>query len=321
MMYWFELPFVGKLPFLYRFFSTWCRYGIRRSNGTVWAGNRLFSLLFRLEKLIARRSEYFHTTLAANDGFFLTINLMDFECFQHTMPLSAGKSSEMLLVDCLLPFSQGFLDIGANYGVFSLFACARAPHCQVFAFEAQEKLCRAIQMARTANKFENLSVVHLALGDREEMVDFFVPDSGSGVGSLFFDNASRFSKAHGVPVHMTTLDHALEKTGIGNVDLVKIDVEGVETEVVIGASETINRYRPVILFEFNPRTHENAKSSVDSIFHALRRLGYQNFYEVSSLLANGLERSNPFSSNGQLANCVAVPAERHEFLRKALEKQ
>ena len=47
-------------------------------------------------------------------------------------------------------------------------------------------------------------------------------------------------------IHVTTLDRELSNKSIGDVTLVKIDVEGGELEVLIGATRTISKHKPIL---------------------------------------------------------------------------
>ena len=54
-----------------------------------------------------------------------------------------------------------------------------------------------------------------------------------------------------VPVLCRTLDHVLKEQGIERVDVIKVDVEGVEAAVFEGAKELLTgEHPPVIVFEF-----------------------------------------------------------------------
>jgi hypothetical protein len=74
----------------------------------------------------------------------------------------------------------------------------------------------------------------------------FIYSSFSKLDSLASTNSvSRESDSESKGVRHCSLD----SLGIGNVDLIKIDVEGFEVEVILGAHETIRKYKPVIIME------------------------------------------------------------------------
>ena len=63
---------------------------------------------------------------------------------------------------------------------------------------------------------------------------------------------------------------------LGNLQFIKIDVEGFEHQVLIGATQTIRKFYPVIAFEQWPKNFVNGKS--ESIDH-LASLGYKFYWQ------------------------------------------
>ena len=53
-------------------------------------------------------------------------------------------------------------------------------------------------------------------------------------------------------VRIVTVDSVVSEKGISRVDFIKLDVEGAERPVLIGSLDTLKRFRPVMIMEFNP---------------------------------------------------------------------
>jgi hypothetical protein len=74
------------------------------------------------------------------------------------------------------------------------------------------------------------------------------------------------------PVQMITLDSFLASAGAGKIDLIKIDTEGFEIDVLVGAKSTLGQYRPVVFLEMNSWCliafrNMNPRSFLESLLH------------------------------------------------------
>ena len=74
--------------------------------------------------------------------------------------------------------------------------------------------------------------------------------------------------------NVTTLDTFIEENFTENkIDLIKIDVEGFEYQVLIGAKDTLTKYNPIIIIEsFNDKFEK-----VNSL---LNKYGYEKFKDL-----------------------------------------
>jgi len=118
-----------------------------------------------------------------------------------------------------------FLDIGANIGAYSLWVAARCPDVRIEAFEPDAELCERLRFNLATNRLDHVHLNHLALGDHEGEVRLVSGAGNKGENRVETGGA-------GVPVPMTTLPAFLERSGIAQIDALKIDVEGHEIPVL-----------------------------------------------------------------------------------------
>ena len=149
------------------------------------------------------------------------------------------------------------LDIGANFGVFTL-ALARCvgPRGKVHAFEPQRVLFHMLAGSVALNSLTNVFCHHLAVGDREGSVEIpqFDYSQPLNFGSIEFtaeqreplNQQRRHDPARAEYVALSTID----RLALPQVHLMKIDAEGMELQVLIGAAQTLRRCRPVLYLEF-----------------------------------------------------------------------
>ena len=163
------------------------------------------------------------------------------------------------------------LDVGANIGLHSMSWAATRADVQVFAFEPSP--ATAITLER--------NVARNGLGDRIEIVRAAVSDhEGTAVLLECDDNAYSSLKDTGrknvigsVEVPTLTLDQFVERRQIPELALIKVDVEGLETEVLSGAERTLRTLRPDLFVEIYGGTKSNPDPS--ATVELVRSFGYE----------------------------------------------
>lgn len=207
------------------------------------------------------------------------------------------------------------VDAGANIGVLSLaMARAAGPEGMVYAFEPQPLVADRLDANLRLNGVANVRIERTCLGSSAGTVELFVPRQGiSNVGqsSLYLDRHPKLGQAdvvrHSVP--MIRLDDFVRAAGPRSVDLIKIDVEGAEMQLLEGAAATLERWKPIVLFEANAETQKLSGSSVGALFVRIERGGYaikvlDGRGGWSELLEAGRRRAE--SDPSYVANLLAI---------------
>jgi len=120
-----------------------------------------------------------------------------------------------------------------------------------------------------------MSVVQCAACDEEGvMLDFNeAPESKFGMGSL----GTSFGKPS-VQVKGRTLDAILADFGAPDVSVMKVDVEGFEAAVFLGAKKLLKEQKPIIIFEFCDWAEENSgRFYIGESQEILKNTGYEIF--------------------------------------------
>jgi FkbM family methyltransferase len=126
------------------------------------------------------------------------------------------------------------LDIGANLGVYSLpMARLVGPNGQVYAYEPGSEARRLLTMSKKLNGFENLHLIDAALSDSERE-GHLVPGASSELSSLQ-------GSGPGERVRITSLDAEQTRGAWGDIDFIKIDAEGEEERIILGAKQFFTR--------------------------------------------------------------------------------
>jgi FkbM family methyltransferase len=170
-----------------------------------------------------------------------------------------------LAVDAVRP-GERVIDVGANVGIYTYAFARRGAIVEAFEPQAQ---CADVLRAYAAAQ-PRVRVHQVALGASEGTAALHIPTVGADV-----DAPQASLKGTGPGRHETVSLARLDSFAFDGVVMIKIDVEGLEAEVLAGAVETIQRDRPLILVEIEQRHHERPASLV---FDQLAALRYEGLY-------------------------------------------
>ena len=167
-------------------------------------------------------------------------------------PLKDGKfeTSEVAFVSRFLKPGMTVLDIGAHHGLYTLLASRRVGRTgKVIAFEPSPRERKALRLHLKINSCSNVTVQSQALSDENSQGTLHVVEAwAAGCNSLRPPDVP--AKTSPVKVEVERLDDWLANHQIEQVDFIKLDVEGAELAVLLGAANLLERRpRPVIIAE------------------------------------------------------------------------
>lgn len=148
-----------------------------------------------------------------------------------------------------------FIDIGANIGHHSLYMSGYSE--QIHAFEPYEIVSKHLEMKILHNKIQNIHVHKVGLGKTDCELDYYAPKgpntgTGSFVSSHAVENNEHFGK-----LKIVNADKQIAELSLDHIDLIKMDVEGFEKNVLMGMSETLKRFRPILFMEYSSDTRNS----------------------------------------------------------------
>jgi len=140
-----------------------------------------------------------------------------------------------------IPKKPHILDVGSNIGNHALFFTCIGDAAQIHCFEPAEPIAEQLEENFRINGIapERYRIHRLGIGACGGRASLDRVDHGNlGATSLKSDTAGQ--------IEIETLDHLFPE---GRIDLIKIDVEGMEMEVLTGAQGLIARTRPALLIQ------------------------------------------------------------------------
>jgi FkbM family methyltransferase len=156
-----------------------------------------------------------------------------------------GYEPELLrLIADRVPAGGYCLDVGANVGAIALALADRVgPTGRVYAFEPGpflfERLVRNVR--RNPGLGDVLTPVNLGVSDRPGELFWNEDPTNRGNASMYESTGTR--------VRVVPLDEFFAAHPLPRLDFVKIDVEGMEYEVLRGGRETLRQHRPMLYLE------------------------------------------------------------------------
>lgn len=186
-----------------------------------------------------------------------------------------------------MPNYKNFIDVGSNIGYFSMLAAKLGAN--VISIDPNYRVLELLRKSVLRNGIElKITVVHGAVGNRNEIKALDIPHRHSGGGHL----VSAGSLKRNLTL-VTTIDAIVQDLCLDiNETIIKIDAEGFEFEVIQGAMAQLRRSRSCILIvEWDPIRFTDWEDRIN-----LLRESFDIF------LIDGAGEEVP-ASNEILANC------------------
>lgn len=231
-------------------------------------------------KCIPQNYQYlkFSVRKVKRDGIWYELDLSEYMEWVIYYGLNVENRRDLY---CLIKRDMVLFDVGSNIGETLLnFAKLTGETGKVYGFEPVPYSFDKCSNNISLNRFNNVSVSQIALSNKEETL-FFQETNNNNSGGVFMNknNTPGSYKVEGV-----TLDAYVERIGITHLDLIKVDVEGFETNVLKGASETCKKFRPKLFVEVDDVNLKSQGSSANELIALITSYGYQ-ISKIESIVA------------------------------------
>jgi FkbM family methyltransferase len=174
----------------------------------------------------------------------------------------SGKSSPVIF------------DCGANIGISCLYFKNLYPDAKIKAFEADPKIAEILSLNLKKNNLPDIEVIPKAV---------WITNEGIEITSEGADGSSMFSKGEKIKVPSVKLKELLEKEE--RIDLLKIDIEGAETEVLRDIKNTLVNVQQIFI-EYHSFLSGN--QNLNTILEILTLNGFRYFIKPEA------DRNSPF---------------------------
>jgi FkbM family methyltransferase len=216
------------------------------------------------------------------------------------------EPNEFAFLDRVLRLGMTFLDIGANDGIYTVFAAKRVgSEGVVWAFEPSTRELERLRFNLDLNQL-TARVFPVALAECNGEAQFKVAGYEHEAHNTLGDFAYAGVEAGAAQtVALRRLDDVVADNPPARIDIIKMDVEGAEFRVLQGATATLQKYRPIIMFEVSESSLRNQGTSGAQLVEFVRAQGYAiHIFDRST----GLVIPAPDGAHSD--NMVGVPEEK-----------
>lgn len=200
-------------------------------------------------------------------------------------------------------------DIGAHKGGYLYFFQDQVgQQGKVVAFEPQSLLNNYLVSLQNLLNWENVRIEHAAVSDLSGKAILSIPYNKGRKSSpcaTIIQSHMEFTIREKEEVETVTIDDYCRQHRL-HPDFLKVDVEGNELSVFIGAKETLKQFRPKILFECEARFIGEKK--VAETFRYLLSIGYTGYFidgrSLKSIFDFSISRHQNLSSGTYCNNFI-----------------
>jgi len=225
------------------------------------------------------------------------------------------ERSQIRLVCQFLKPGMTFIDVGANFGQYTLFACDLVgPNGEVHSFEPSSRIFKELCFNVQINEFQDICTLNMvAVSDKKSHATLSKYEPGSEV---FSSLGTQMRKSNSIVGHeqvkTTTLDCYISEKGIKKVDFIKMDIEGAELLALRGARELlIADNAPLLVLEIEDRNCEGFGYNATEIWDYLESLGYRLYnFNQNGQISGPATKGPTFSTN-----LVAIKEYHHAFFK------
>jgi len=209
------------------------------------------------------------------NGITMTVDISDY--IGHYIYFGFKDNSVSGLLNLVSP-NITILDIGANIGFTALNMAKKSqPNGVVYAFEPDPFNFSQLKKNTSQNK-QNVLIQNVGLGSRTDQLKLEVNTFNNRGGNRINNAAS----ANYSVIDIIRTDDFISTNKIEKVDLVKIDVEGFEMQVLLGADQMLKKDKPVMFIELSDNNLREQGSTAKELIQHLTNLGYSCYNAVGN---------------------------------------
>jgi FkbM family methyltransferase len=153
---------------------------------------------------------------------------------------------EILNLDFFLKSGDTFIDVGCSTGIYSLYASRICGEFgKIVSIDANPDMITCLEKSAARNHMANLQCLTTGVSSSNEELQFYSNSSKPNSFSFVKQDKDAISTT----AKVKSLDSIAKELNLQDIAYIKIDVEGFEENVLLGASEIIRASQPVIQIE------------------------------------------------------------------------
>jgi FkbM family methyltransferase len=215
---------------------------VLRPAGCAVLGKERFERLLKASGLREWKARHFQFTAVLPDGNKIVYRPHD-QCF-----IDEVYNDRVYDAEGLIKPGQTVVDIGGHIGLFSLYSSSKVGKSgRVVVCEPGPNNFPILERNLSLNELPQITARPYAISDHEGEAEFFIPIGGTEADNPATNSLYPTSDRKAVKVKLKTLDALVKEEGIGDIDHLKVDVEGAELDVLAGGEAALKRTRRVMM--------------------------------------------------------------------------
>lgn len=169
-------------------------------------------------------------------------------------------------------------DIGANVGFFTVISAKLVGNSgHVYAFEPDPNNIKSLEHNVQLNSFANVTVLKQAVARSTGTGELLLGRHSGGhtLSTTAKSQAPKYQSSPKIPVKLVAIDDLVAQQIIAPPAVVKIDVEGAELDVLQGMSQTIKKFKPIIIYEIDDPLEETFLQKQEEADSFVRQFAYK----------------------------------------------
>lgn len=274
-------------------------------------------------------------------GYRMAVDFSDNACFKYAADRGGYEQTEVgtflraveQLRDCVV------VDVGANYGAYTLAACdlitRRSLPAEVVAIEPDRRPARALRRSIGLNGFDHACELRpVVAGAEEGSATIWVNARSSADNRTHAVTSSRITVRESYDVPVETIDSILARRHDHTPVVVKMDIQGNEPRAFRGMETTLREVeRWVVLFEHAPYLIRSAGLDLEAYVDRLCGLPFEAAFRFTDDGAFRLEgrdglrsllldvrRADGFHGEGAVADLMIVRGVRPDFVHEVRDE-
>ena len=195
-----------------------------------------------------------------------------------------------------LKFGDAVIDIGANIGLYSIYAALKHPNIEVVCFEPSSSNLRVLSRNISINKLENIIKINqFPLTNKENQYllmkenDFIEGGALNSFGESFDFEGKNFKSNNNYQIYGTTINYLLKNKILSIPNHIKIDVDGIEHLILAGANDYLSN---IEIQSLSIEINENFKEQYCQVLDILSKSNFKIKHKKNAEMLND---ANEFS--------------------------
>lgn len=204
-------------------------------------------------------------------GIYYQLDISDYQEWLVYFYCKSDSSDHILNY---LEQSEIVFDIGANIGQtsFNMFRTQKSKNLNpnIYAFEPYPRTFSKLETNISLNKNSSIKAYNLGVSEHRGSLHMIQHCPSNSGGFRMTEN-----RQNSIEVPVISLDEFVIENQLDSVDFIKIDVEGFELQVIQGALKTIEKFKPILIFEYSLQNISDQGGHIEGMLTHLERLNYR----------------------------------------------